>query len=360
MDVDLGGLFNQNTTYDYDLDYEYKEDFDPRRKRSVWMPLLYSLVLIVGLLGNLLLLAVLAQRRSSWRVSDTFILHLGVADVLLLVTLPLRAAQAVQSGLISTVLCKICGIAFNLNFYCGIFLLACISLDHYLSSVRDVHLYSGRNPRSVHMTCLSVWLASLLLTIPDWIVRSEESISAQDKTFCLLADSGTSQTLPRFFHHVLGFLLPAAVLVFCCSSILLQMYHSLKSPEKRKAVLLLLPLVGLFFLCWVPYNITLMVDTFSTNIAQNPRRASMNTALVVTSVFGCVHASLRPLLYLGLCGNFRRRALAILRCSAVESESSLWELGVDEEAPAEQNHPGDELKQMTCGEQQIQELKVQS
>lgn len=356
MDVDLDGLFRQNGTYDYDLDYEYTEEFDPRGSRSVWMPLLYSLVLIVGLLGNLPLLAVLAQRKHSWRISDTFILHLGIADILLLVTLPLRAAQAVQSGLVSTILCKICGIAFNLNFYCGIFLLACISLDHYLSTVHSLRVFAGRNPRLVHISCLSAWLFSLLLTIPDWIVQADENVPAQEKSLCVLNYSGDAQMVARLFHHILGFALPAALLIFCCSSILFRMQCSLKSPQKRRAVLLILLLVGVFFLCWVPYNLTLIVDTL-TRGAKTTRSASLKTALVVTSVFGCIHASLRPLLYLGLCANFRQQALAILRCVPVESESSLWGLGVDEEAPPEQNHSADELKQMTCVEQQIQSVQ---
>lgn len=75
---------------------------------------LYLLAFVVGVLGNSLLLLVLFQGRRTWSVTDTFILHLAVADVLLLVTLPTWAAQAhqVEGWTFGTPLCKITGVVF--------------------------------------------------------------------------------------------------------------------------------------------------------------------------------------------------------------------------------------------------------
>lgn len=117
MDVELDGLFRHNTTYDYDDNYEYKDDFEPRDSNTVLIPLLYSVELVIGLLGNGLLLAVLAQKRRSWSISDTFVIHLCVADILLLATLPFWAAQATQrcGWCFSGFLCKICGAVFNVS-----------------------------------------------------------------------------------------------------------------------------------------------------------------------------------------------------------------------------------------------------
>lgn len=346
IDVDLDGLFRQNSSFDYDEDYEYKEEFDPNSNSLVLIPVVYSLVLVVGLLGNILLLAVLAQRRQSWRVSDTLILHLGIADILLLVTLPLRAAQAGNNGLCSGIVCKICGAVFSMNFLCGIFLLAYISLDHYLSTVHAVQVYSRRKPRSVHITCLSAWLLSLLLAIPDWIFLEANGDANEKKIPCVHSYSGSARMSSRLFHHVVGFTVPAAVLIFCCASILLRLQCSCKALQKQRAAVLILPLVGVFSLCWVPYNFTAIVDTLMSD-TEKPRDEYLKTALLATTVLGCVHACVRPLLYLGLCRNFRKRSLALLRCVTVESRSSLWELGVEEEAPPEHSHAEDEMKQMT-------------
>lgn len=117
MEVELDGLFKQNGSYDYDENYEYKDDLDQRRA-IVWVQILYSLLTVVGLLGNGVLLGALSlKRKSSWTLSDIFIFNQGVADVLLLVTLPFWVAQASQpcGGCFTAVLCRISGAVFNVS-----------------------------------------------------------------------------------------------------------------------------------------------------------------------------------------------------------------------------------------------------
>lgn len=84
---------------------------------AMFIPLLYSVAFVVGVLGNGVLLGVLAQSRRNWSVTDTFILHLCVADVLLLLTLPLWAAQAAQAHgwTFGTPLCMITGAVYTVR-----------------------------------------------------------------------------------------------------------------------------------------------------------------------------------------------------------------------------------------------------
>lgn len=82
--------------------------------KAMFIMVLYSLAFVVGLLGNGLLLVVLVWSRRTWSVTDTFILHLAVSDVLLLVTLPMWAREAAQpqGWTFGTPLCKITGAVF--------------------------------------------------------------------------------------------------------------------------------------------------------------------------------------------------------------------------------------------------------
>lgn len=87
---------------------------DSQEFAATFIVVLYSLTFVVGVLGNGLLLGVLVQSRRTWSVTDTFILHLALADVLLLVTLPVWAVQAAQAEgwTFGTPLCKITGSVF--------------------------------------------------------------------------------------------------------------------------------------------------------------------------------------------------------------------------------------------------------
>ncbi|XP_030014629.1 C-X-C chemokine receptor type 3-like [Sphaeramia orbicularis] len=361
MDVHLDGLFLHNTTYDYGNDYVYEEDSGPGRSKVVVIPFVYSVVLALGLLVNGILLAVLALKRQSWSMSDTFILHLGLADVLLLLTLPLWASQAsLQCGwCFRGITCGIGWAVFNMSFYCGNFLLVCVTLDCYLSIVRAIQLFSHKSPWFAHISCVFIWLVSLLLSIPDWASAvSQKQGHQEDQTVCEPNfDLSKWQLASRLIHLVLGFLLPVAILIFFYY-IHQQLQISKKSFKKQKTVLVILALVS--FLSWLPYNITLIVDTFMSLTRVSQKTSSVNpggslkVTLMVTSALCCAHAALRPLIYMGLCGNFRKRTLALLRCRSVDSKGSLWELGVGDETEPGQCHEGEELKQMTSVEHQVQ------
>ncbi|XP_036931297.1 C-X-C chemokine receptor type 3.1 [Acanthopagrus latus] len=300
---------------------------------AMFIPFLYSVAFAVGVLGNGLLLGVLFQSRKTWSVTDTFILHLGVADVLLLVTLPLWAAQAHQAPgwTFGTPLCKITGAVFTINFYCGIFLLACISLDRYLSIVHATQMYSRRNPWVVHISCMVVWLFSLLLSIPDWIFLEALEDIRRDKTECvhnflkfdnLSEDAlkvsrsvGDWRLASRLLYHIVGFLLPSAILIFCYSSILRRLRCGSQGLQKQKAFRVIVAVVAVFFLCWTPYNITLMVDTLNTGSSNETCgvRSSLEKARIITSSVGYLHCSLNPILYAFVGVKFRRQLLNILR-----------------------------------------------
>lgn len=106
--------------YSYDGDLEGGDVCDLNNGtvfESLFIPTLYSMAFVVGVLGNGLLLGVLFQSRKRWSVTDTFILHLAVSDVLLLLTLPLWAVQsASEAGWeFGSALCKITGTVFTVR-----------------------------------------------------------------------------------------------------------------------------------------------------------------------------------------------------------------------------------------------------
>ncbi|KAM6910556.1 C-X-C chemokine receptor type 3-like [Xenentodon cancila] len=359
MNAEFDGLFRQNGSYDYD-NYESP---DRRGAEAVWIPVLYSLVVLVGLGGNLLLLAVLVRKKLRWSMPDIFVLHLALVDILLLVTLPFMASHAALH-LCEWILCKICGAVFNINFYCGILLLLCITLGHYLSTIHAVRLCSHRTPRVAHISCLVVWLISLLLSIPEWIFLESKEDLEQDKHFCAhnyLRFGGDWLQTSRLLHHILGFLLPVTVLIWCFSHILLGCLGSSKGLQRQRAVVVFLPLVAVFLLCWSPYNVALFIDTVINSSEQadsSESRGSLKTALVATSALGCVHACLRPLLYMLLFRNVKKQVLSLLSRATVAGTSSLWELGVGEEAPHDQSHTRQEMRQMTSDDHQGQGVQL--
>lgn len=130
-------LNNSSMSYDYD-DNDTCDLEEGMRFEAVYIPVLYILALVVGVLGNALLLGVLGRKRHQWSVADTFILHLGVSDILLLVTLPFWATQATQVGWVfGTTFCKIAGALFTVGSGLNTFRVVLLFYFVFLNFIQD-------------------------------------------------------------------------------------------------------------------------------------------------------------------------------------------------------------------------------
>ncbi|KAI2655348.1 C-X-C chemokine receptor type 3 [Labeo rohita] len=348
-ELNLSSDYNYNYSDGYDesccglvCDQESSMYFD-----SIFIPVLYSLALVVGLVGNGLVLVILWKKRMGLNVTDIFILHLSLADILLLLTLPFWAVEAANEWIFGTALCKLTGALFQINFYCGIFMLSCISLDRYLSIVHAVQMYSRKKPMVIHCCCLMVWLFCLLLSIPDWILLKDYKESRrQDKKQCVSFHQSDAWRLShRLLYHILGFILPALIMVFCYTCILLRLRRGSQCKQKKRAIRVIVALVVAFFIHWTPYNITLMADTIKTNGTFNPSNqtsceniTSLDVALTATSTLAYLHCCVNPVLYAFVGVKFRQHLLDMLRplgftlkgpAGLMSRRSSAWSDSVD-------------------------------
>ena len=123
---------------------------------------------------------------------------------------------------------------------------------------------------------------------------------------------------------MVGFLLPSAVLIFCYSCILRRLRCGSQGLQKQKAFRVIVAVVVVFFLCWTPYNITLMVDTIHANNSTDSCgvRSSLDKAKIITSTVGYLHCSLNPILYAFVGVKFRRQLLDILRTLGCKLKTS--------------------------------------
>ncbi len=226
-----------------------------------------------------------------------------------------------------------------------------------MSIVHATQMYSRRKPWVVQVSCLAVWLFSLLLSTPDWIFL--EARRDRVKTNCVriyaaIDNSAGNISLDspeeaiisekwrlasRLVYHIVGFLLPSAVLIFCYSCILRQLRCGTQGLQKQKAFRVIMAVVLVFFLCWTPFNITLMVDTLtSDNSTYNCGvKSSLEKATIITTSVGFLHCSLNPIVYAFVGVKFRRQLANILRslgCKMKTSakfsrKSSIWSESAD-------------------------------
>ncbi|XP_067874899.1 C-X-C chemokine receptor type 3-like isoform X2 [Heterodontus francisci] len=286
----------------------------------VFMPIFYSAIFLLGLVGNGMVVGVLMRNIRTLAVTETYILHLAVADILLASGMPFWAVEEARGWVFGTVACKLFGALYNINFYSSIYLLGCISFDRYLSIVHAVQMYKKRRPWRVYLSCAVVWCVCLLLAIPDFIYL--KVIKSNGSSQCSHAyGAGHSKAwivAMRCIYHITGFLLPLTVMCYCYVNIIrtLNQSHNIQRRKERRAIKVIAVVVGAFFLCWTPYNVVMFLETLHRlgAISRDCKmEAEMDTSYSLTSCLGNLHCCLNPFLYAFVGVKFRRHLLVILR-----------------------------------------------
>ncbi|XP_034150249.1 C-X-C chemokine receptor type 5 isoform X2 [Esox lucius] len=270
------------------------------------------------------MMTVLLRSRGHLRITEIYLLHLALADLLLLATFPFALVQVFMRVVFGDVLCKLLGMLNRLNFLSSSLLLACISFDRYLAIVHAVPSLQSRRPRNVHLTCLTLWLLCLALSIPNMVFLSVgKNQTDPSQTLCSFYSHGIHannwRLTDRVMTHVLCFFLPLGVMTYCYTAVGLSLYRSparQRSQEKKGAIRLAFLVTAVFCLCWLPYNITVlmktMIDLRLVHGLDCQALTRMKISLVVAESLGYSHCCLNPLLYAFAGQRFRQDLLRLL------------------------------------------------
>ncbi|XP_020568005.1 C-X-C chemokine receptor type 6-like [Oryzias latipes] len=179
------------TTEDYPYVYTYYDDndtdsnaslpefpnfwcsLDPQQKRIIktFQTCAFCLIFLLGVTGNSLVIATFAlYRRLRLRsTTDIFLFHLALADLLLLLTLPLKVADTNLSWSFSESFQKSARAFHAVNTYSGLLLLACISVDRYMVVVRAQEMLRLRHQMHTvgSLAAVGVWFVAVLLSLPE-------------------------------------------------------------------------------------------------------------------------------------------------------------------------------------------------
>ncbi|KAM5132153.1 C-X-C chemokine receptor type 5 [Mantella aurantiaca] len=322
LDVEISDYDNTtewgNPTDDiYDYTCTFEENF--WHFQHIFIPILYSLVFVIGIIGNGLVLYILMRHRRLHSRTDTFLVHLAIADLLMLVTFPFGVADAITGWVFGDCLCKIVRVISRVNFYCSSLLLGCISIDRYLSIIHAINAFRKKRVMTVHITCFCVWLFCFLLSLPNFFILG--TMPDGNFTRCGYYNgyfpNNSFWQAERFLNHVVGFLFPLLLMTFCYFHIIAALCRSPRR-EKKRAVRVAIVITSVFFLCWMPYNVVIVVNTLDQLLPEHLIKScvglrQLHLAIIITELLGYIHCCLNPVLYAFVGVKFRNDAIHVLK-----------------------------------------------
>ncbi|XP_033507163.2 relaxin-3 receptor 1-like [Epinephelus lanceolatus] len=246
--------------------------------------LVYLVVCVLGLVGNLLALFLLHSRRRGHHHSsiDCFVMSLALTDLQFVLTLPFWAVDTVLDFRwpFGRVMCKIVSSVTTLNMYASVFFLTAMSVTRYHSLVTSLKMGSPRIATTrAKWASLTIWVVSLVATLPHAFYSTTVQVSTDDE-LCLVrfsdSDSGhwDPQVLLGLYQTqkvLLGFVVPL-IIISVCYLLLLRFIlsrrtvgsvisasvtersecekgrHRRRSKVTRSVTIVVLS----FFICWLP------------------------------------------------------------------------------------------------------------
>lgn len=325
-------IFN-STVYSY-IDYNlYIDDDDDfgrcvyERYEAYFLPVLYSIFFLLGLVGNTLVIWIITCGVRLRSMTDVSLLSLAFADLLLVCSLPFLAHQARDEWVFGEAMCKIVLGAYFIGFYCGIFFVTLMSIDRYLAIVHAVYALRKRTRFYGVIAAAVTGLAGCLASFPEiafLTVQESRRANGNMTEYCAplySAPGGTESnrhlwTLFGLFKmNILGLLAPVVIMGYCYTRIIMRLLHTQSS--KKQAIRLVVVVVAAFFCCWVPYNVASFfksLELLDVYTACHSSKA-IRKALQVTEAIAYSHSCLNPILYVFVGQKFRKHLLRLMNRS---------------------------------------------
>ncbi|OCT94717.1 probable G-protein coupled receptor 34 [Xenopus laevis] len=285
------------------------------------LAVLYSIIFVIGLLGNILAIYVFLCIHSKRNSVQVYLLNTAIADLLLIICLPFRIMYHLSHDWkLGIVFCKIVGNLFYMNMYISIVLLGLISLDRYFKVKKSQRRNTVSDRKCSIQTCCVLWIAAVVSVL--FLIVTQSSKKQSNSNMCFQYSDRKDEVWQAVFNYIL-------VLVFWIVflSLILSYVKIAKNLFRISRERAHLPNAGrysctaqksffvlfIFTLCFVPYHtfriayITSQLQKLSCYWIDIIHKTNE-----IMLVFSALNSCLDPVMYFLLSSSIRKTVFQLL------------------------------------------------
>lgn len=293
-------------------------DDNVARIYRVLVPAIFTLLVVSGLLGNILVIYVISSRRHLQTVTNLLLMNLAFSDVsFLLICGSFTAVHYVLSEWpLGDALCRIIQYLLYVSCYVTVYTLMAVSAVRYVTVVYGSKSVFIRSKRNIILLIVGIWIVFLVAKIPILVVHGVSYNAESQRTECIISGVPEAQQLFASF-FVFAYALPLAViatlyLMIVCHLRRKGMNNSPSGDERKRHVTKVLVLVvTVFALCWLPLHIHLLVAYYG----KLPETVTYKILLIVWHTLAFVNSVLNPIIYNFCSQDFRVSFKEVVTCT---------------------------------------------
>nr|ACQ55255.1 chemokine receptor vGPCR5 [Cercopithecine betaherpesvirus 5] len=256
----------------------------------------YTIIFILGLLGNFLVLMTIVWNRRISFASDIYFMNLAISDLMFVCTLPFWIMYLLNHDVMSHVSC----VVMTAIFYCALFastvFLLLIILDRCYAILWGIERADYRLLRNSTWGCILMWGLCIVLALPHFIFLKKGD------NVCVAEYHDLTNFYVIFINtevNMCTLILPAAAIIYWY----LRLSRLTKTHQRYRKRLtslnIILAVAIVFAIFWLPYNLLLMV--YSLVHMQIPWNCDsekvLRKGLILTESIALCHCCINPFIY---------------------------------------------------------------
>uniref|UniRef100_A0A8C8DHR8 G-protein coupled receptors family 1 profile domain-containing protein n=1 Tax=Oryzias sinensis TaxID=183150 RepID=A0A8C8DHR8_9TELE len=293
----------------------------PPQLVDAWLvPTFFCLIMLVGLVGNSLVIHVITKHQQMKTVTNFYIVNLATTDILFLVCcVPFTATlYPLPSWIFGEFMCRLVNYLQQVTAQATCITLSAMSVDRCYVTVYPLQSLRHRTPRLALAVSVSIWISSLLLSIPVVVyTRLEEGYWFGPQIYCSeVFPSAFVQRAFIIYNFLAIYLLPLLTIVACYTFMLKRIgrpsvnpidgSYQLQAQAERAAAVrarvshMVKVIVILFLICWGPIQFCGLLQAFGL------RSYFLYKLKIWGHCLSYCNSSINPLVYAFMGNNFKK------------------------------------------------------
>lgn len=297
---------------------------------TIFLPIIYIVVFVVGLPTNAMAIWVLLFRSKTVHPAAIYMGNLALADLMFVIWTPLKIAYHLKGNnwTFGEGMCKVLVGFFYGNMYCSILFITCLSIQRYWVCAHPL-TQQRKNNKFAIIVSVCIWIFIGVSTTPLYLYQQTVELSDLNITTCHDVNSISQKNfvsgntfldvqLPYYYFMVMAglvFFIPMLVIIAAYVLLLRKLGDSAvegsAGKSRRRAMVLILTVLVTFLVCFIPSNVMLVVHYA---LLRNGWANNGYGFYILTLCLASLNSCLDPFIYYYVSDEFREHVKNTLLC----------------------------------------------
>ncbi|XP_009975856.1 PREDICTED: leukotriene B4 receptor 1-like [Tauraco erythrolophus] len=261
-----------------------------------------SLSFLIGTPGNCIVIWTICTKMKQVSPSVLLILNLAIADVLVLITLPIWIYSFADSWVFGVIFCKILVFIIYCSMYASLFLITALSLERLMAVFYPFTIQRCKTKEKISLIMFLIWFLSIIFGISVIPFQETEEMNGRLLCTCRNYSSNRQKVSYLLLETLAGFVIPFLIICTCYMCVARRISR-MTYQSKQRSERLIASVVVAFILCWFPHHLFNILDIISIQIELSNEEMSLaldeivDRGVYISGALVFISSCINPLLY---------------------------------------------------------------